>query len=344
MSIEQFKELEAILGNVKSATEVKPQIIFPTGLMGLDKKVLGCGGLPGGRYLTLKSKTGAGKTTLALYLIGIVQKNGGLCALIETEGTFTTEYARSCGVNVEELDFVDNFTTGEDALYKLKQRIATNMYDLIVVDSKDYLIPESISESKTDRMTQHDEQQQAKMFALFFKNLFGGYTIKGYDGKNIKSNREYIVGNTIVKDWQKLSDKKTCLLFIEHAKDNLKSMFPGATRTSGGDESKFGATIRLGMKLISTKKDKDIIIYKEVEVFADKNKLGLPFGSTKLLLYADGRIEEKESTILVDMAIEKEIFTQKGMWIVYKDKKMQGKEKASEFIESNPELKEEILR
>lgn len=344
MSVEQFESLSKVLGDIKSATEVKPQIVFPTGLLGIDKNVLGCGGLPGGRYITLKSATGAGKSSLALYLVGIVQKAGGLCAWIETEGTFTSEYAQSCGVNIEDLDYVDDFTTGEDALYRIKQRIATNAYDLIVIDSKDYLIPESISESKTDRMNQHDEQQQAKMFAMFFKNLFGGFTVTGADGKTIKSNRVYCVGKDKVDNWHKLQDKKTCLLFIEHAKDDLKSFFPGATRTSGGEESKFGATIRLGMKLKGTKKEGDKILYKEVEVFADKNKLGLPFGSARLLLYANGKIEEKSSTILVDFGIEKKIIKQTGGWFSIGDAKFQGKEAIAEYIEQNPELKEEILK
>jgi len=343
--MDNIKELEKILGNITTASQVKPIGVLPTGLIGVDNKVLGCGGFPRGRYITLKAKTGAGKSSLALYLAGRVQKAGGIVAWVESEGTFTTDYAKSCGVDVDNLDFVDNFTTGEDALYRVKQRIATNMYDLIVVDSKDYLIPESVSAAKVERQTQHDEQQQAKMFTSFFKSLFGGFSIRDARGKPIEGERIYIQGGKPTKDWHKLSDKKTCLLFIEHAKDNIRSMIPGATRVSGGEESKFGATIRLGLKLQKTKKEKDKILYKEVSLFSDKNKLGLPFGSCDLLLYADGRIEEANSEIiLVDFAIEKGIMKQRGAWIYYGDEKFQGKEAASKFIEGNKELRETILR
>ena len=342
--MDNIKDLQKILGDMTTATEIRPVGVLPTGLVGVDKKVLGCGGFPRGRYVTLKSRPSEGKSSIALFLTGIVQKKGGRVAWIESEGAFTTEYAKACGVKVEELDFVDNFTTGEDALYRIKQRIATNIYDLIVVDSKDYLIPESVSDAKIERQTQFDEQQQAKMFTSFFRSLFGGYSIKGADGKYIEGEREFIQGGKPVKTWHKLSDKKTCLLFIEHAKDNVRSFIPGATRVSGGEESKFGATIRLGLKLQKIKKEKDKILYKEVSLFSDKNKLGLPFGSCDLLLYADGRIEEANSEIiLVDFAIEKGIMTQKGAWIFYKDEKFQGKEKASEYICENKELKEEIL-
>lgn len=340
-----LEDLQKVLGDIQTATNIEPIGVLPTGLLGVDKKVLGCGGFPRGRYITLRSRTGEGKSSLALFLVGKVQEQGGICAWIESEGTFTSDYAKSCGVQVDKLDFVDNFTTGEDALYRIKQRIATNVYDLIVVDSKDYLIPESVSESKVERMTQFDEQQQAKMFTMFFKSIFGGYSIKGANSKEMVSDRVYVRGGKEINTWHKLPDKKTCLLFIEHAKDNVRSLIPGSTRVSGGSESKFGATIRLGLKLQKIKKESGKIVYKEISLYNDKNKLGLPFGSSDLLLYANGKVEEADSEIiLVDFAIEKGIMSQRGAWIFYKDEKFQGKEKASEYIKGKPELVEEILK
>jgi recombination protein RecA len=342
--MDNIKKLEDLLGTVKTASEMDPMEFIPTGLIKLDNKVL-CGGLPRSRYVEIHSKESTGKTSLALFLVAMVQKQGGKCVWFESEGAFTKEYAKQCGVDTDKLEIVDNFTTGQDCLYKIKQRLALNIYDLIVLDSNTKLIPETLGESKVDKNTMHDNMQLAKMNSEFFRSL-SGYEIRDINDKLIKSDKKYYHGSTLKDTWHKLSDKKTCLVFIMHAMEDIGALAPGAVKSTGGSGSKFEASIRLTLKLRGTKKDSDgNLLYKKIDVIAIKNKIGVPYGYTTLLLHSDGTVEEENSDeALIDIGIEKDIFKHSGAWYFYNDIKFQGKNSLLEYIGQNPELKEEIIK
>lgn len=284
-------------------------------------------------------------SSLALFLVAMVQKQGGRCIWFESEGTLTKEYAEQCGVDVSTLEIVNDFTTGQDCLFKIKQRLALNIYDLIVLDSNTKLIPENLMESKAEKNSMHDNMQLAKMNTEFFRSL-AGYEIRDKNNNLIKSNKKYYHGTQIKDTWHKLSDKKACLIFIMHAMDDIGSPAPGAIKSTGGAGSKFEATIRLTLKLRGTKKDSNgNLLYKKIDVIAVKNKLGAPYGYTTLLLHSDGTVEEENSDeALIDIGLEKEIFKHSGAWYFYNEIKFQGKNSLIEYINQNPELKEEITR
>jgi recombination protein RecA len=342
--VNNIKDLEKILGKIETVESLASVEVMPTGLMGLDSKVLH-GGLPRGRYIELYSKESSGKSTVALFLVSMVQKLGGRCVWFESEGTLTKEYAEQCGVDTSSLEIVRDFTTGEDCLYKVKQRLALDIYDLIVLDSNTKLIPEYLREAKAEKHSQYDNLQAAKMNADFFRSL-SGFEIRDINGNLIKSDKVYFQGTTRKETWHKLSDKKTCMVFIFHAVDDLSALSPGAVTTAGGGASKFEASIRLALKLRGTEKDsKGNLIYKKIDVIAPKNKMGPPFGYTRLLLYTDGRIEEEcGDEILIDLGINKKIIEQSGGWFTIGTERFQGKKATIAYINNNLDLKNEILR
>lgn len=344
LNTNNIDDLEKILGKVEKASSLEPVEFIKTGLLGLDTKVLH-GGLPRGRYIEEFSKESSGKSTFALFLVAAVQRAGGRCAWFEAEGTLTAEYAKQCGVDIDALEVVRDFTTGEDCLYKIKQRLALNIYDLIVLDSNTKLIPEYVREAKAEKSSQYDNLQLARMNANFFRSL-SGYEIRDMSNSLIKSDKVYYSGTDKKETWHRLSDKKTCVLFIFHAMDDLSALAPGAVTATGGSGSKFEATIRLALKLRGTKKNSDgELLYKKIDVISVKNKIGTPFGYTTLLLHADGRVEEENSDeILVDLGISKGIVKQSGAWYFIGDEKFQGKAAVVEYIGQNPSIKEEILK
>ena len=75
--------------------------LIPTGIISLDI-ALG-GGIPRGRIIEIYGPESSGKTTLASYLVGQVQKRGGLAAFIDAEHAFDPEYAKTLGVQLEDL-------------------------------------------------------------------------------------------------------------------------------------------------------------------------------------------------------------------------------------------------
>src|SRR5690606_8022318 len=87
--------------------------LIPTGILSVDI-ALG-GGIPRGRVMEIYGPESAGKTSLAAYIIGQVQKRGGLAAFVDAEHAFDPEYAKQLGVDLPSL-LVSQPDTGEQAL------------------------------------------------------------------------------------------------------------------------------------------------------------------------------------------------------------------------------------
>jgi recombination protein RecA len=88
--------------------------VIPTGSIALDI-ALGIGGLPRGRVVEIYGPESSGKTTLTLHAIANAQKAGGICAFIDAEHAFDSEYAKKLGVDIDAL-LVSQPDTGEQAL------------------------------------------------------------------------------------------------------------------------------------------------------------------------------------------------------------------------------------
>jgi recombination protein RecA len=87
---------------------------IPTGSLALDIS-LGIGGIPRGRVVEVFGPEGSGKTTVCLHIIAEAQQQGGIAAFIDAEHALDPTYARSLGVNIDEL-LVSQPDSGEQAL------------------------------------------------------------------------------------------------------------------------------------------------------------------------------------------------------------------------------------
>src|SRR3546814_4434607 len=85
-----------------------------TGSLGLDI-ALGIGGLPRGRIIEIYGPESSGKTPLALHAIAEAQKGGGTAAFIDAEHAPDPVYAKTMGLDIDEL-IVSQPDTGEQAL------------------------------------------------------------------------------------------------------------------------------------------------------------------------------------------------------------------------------------
>lgn len=345
-----LEDMMDMIGGITTTKDLEIPGVIKTGLRGFDMKVCGVGGLPRGRFSEIYAKESVGKTSVCLHLAGLITQAGGLVGWLESEGTLTGEYAESCGVKSENFHVLRDFTTGEDALNKIKRMLATNMYDLIILDSMPKLVPERIAEAKGTKSTMHDKQQPASMFASFFNSL-GGFYVRDTNKKLMKSNKIYEVDGVKVNTFHKLSSKKTHLMFINHAMDDIAALAPGAVTTPGGKKKQFEATLRLWLKAKGTEKNPDgTLKLRKIGIVAQKNKLAPPFGYTTLLLYADGRLEaEDDDSILVDIGKGRGLITQKGGWYYLKvtegkdSIRLQGSDAVVEYIKKDDEFRGRIL-
>jgi recombination protein RecA len=111
------------------------------------------GGLPFPGATEISGPEGAGKTTLLNDLIKNAQQMGLLCGLIDNENKYDTDYARWCGVDMDNLLLCQpSNQSGEDVL-----QLALDMLEEGIrfcgVDSVASLVPKSVLQGSMDDKT-----------------------------------------------------------------------------------------------------------------------------------------------------------------------------------------------
>ena len=141
---------------------------IPTGSLGLDI-ALGVNGLPRGRVVEIYGPESSGKTTLAIHAIAECQKQGGIAAFIDAEHAFDRSYARSLGVDTENL-LISQPDNGEQALEITENLIRSGAIDIIVIDSVAALVPRSEIEGE---MGDSKMGLQARLMSQAMRKLTG---------------------------------------------------------------------------------------------------------------------------------------------------------------------------
>ena len=110
-----------------------------TGSIALDLAI-GVGGVPRGRVVEIYGPESSGKTTLATHIVANAQRAGGMAAFIDAEHAIDPEYARSLGVDIDDL-LVSQPDSGEQALEICETLVRSGALDVVVVDSVAALVP-----------------------------------------------------------------------------------------------------------------------------------------------------------------------------------------------------------
>lgn len=280
-----------------------------TGSLGLDI-ALGTGGLPKGRVVEIYGPESSGKTTLAIHCIAECQKKGGIAAIIDAEHAFDKNYAEHLGVDVENL-LISQPDNGEQALEIAEHLIRSGAIDIIVIDSVAALTPRAEIEGE---MGDSKMGLQARLMSQALRKLTG------------------TIGRT-----------GCCCIFINQLREKIGVMFGNPETTTGGNALKFYASVRLDIrKSGSIIKDKEgNMVASPTKVKVVKNKLAPPFRTTMFdLVYGEGISRTGE---IIDLGVDLDIVGKAGAWYSYNDTKIaQGRESAKNFLDDNPELREEI--
>lgn len=288
----------------RAATDVEP---IPSGSLLLDK-ALGIGGYPKGRIIEIYGPESSGKTTLALHAIAEVQKKGGRAAFIDAENAIDPVYARNLGVNIDEL-ILSQPDSGEQGLNIMLMLIESGAVDLVVVDSVAALTPQLELDGE---MGDLQVGAQARMMSKAMRKLAG-----------IMNHNECTA------------------IFINQLREKVGIVYGNPETTPGGRALKFYASVRVDIRKGDTIKEGTEIIGNKVKVKIVKNKVAPPFKACLLeIMYGKGISYVSE---LVDLCVENDILKKAGAWYSYQGEKVgQGKEAAKSFIESHPELREEL--
>ena len=281
--------------------------VISTGSVSLDH-ALGVGGLPKGRIVEIYGPESSGKTTLALHAIANSQKQGGIAVLIDAEYAFDANYAKNLGVDIDNL-LVSQPDTGEQALEIADTLVRSGAVDIIVIDSVAALVPAAEIEGE---MGDSHMGLQARLMSQALRKLTGI-----------------------------LSKSKTCLIFINQLRMKSGVMFGNPETTSGGNALKFYASVRIDVRRIAAIKDGDNVVGNRTKAKVVKNKVAPPFREAEFdIMYGKGI---SLSGDIVDLASEHGIIEKSGAWFSFEGERIgQGREKAKEFLEQNPDTMKKI--
>ena len=256
-------------------------------------ELLGFGGFPVGRIIEIYGENSSGKSSMAEYLCGQIQKhncivldkNGnpkinkdgevetrkGVVAYVDTENAIDLSYAEIHGLDVSKLILVQP-ENGEQALDIIRELAESREVDMIVLDSISATTPKAEIEGEMGDAT---VGLQARMFSKFFR----------------------IIANTLLKN-------RVTMICINQIREKIGS-YGGGVDTSGGRALKFYASIRLESRRKEYIEDKDEVKGIIIACKSVKNKTAPPMVKKLLRMYFDTSFDSAGEW--VDQAIKYEI-------------------------------------
>ena len=282
--------------------------VISTGSLGLDM-ALGIGGIPKGRIIEIYGPESGGKTTLALSIVAQAQQAGGVAAFVDAEHALDSIYAKSLGVNTDDL-LVSQPDTGEQALEIVELLTRSGAIDVIVIDSVAALVPQA--------------------------------EIEGQMGDAFVGIQARLMSQALRKLTAALSKSNTAAIFINQIREKVGVMYGNPETTPGGRALKFYASVRLDVRKQGQPiKSGNDAVGNRVRVKVTKNKLAPPFREHEIELYFGKGIDPMAD--LVTVAIATEVIEKSGSWLSYGETRLgQGKEKAAEFLKGDPRMAQEI--
>ncbi len=281
-----------------------------TGALTLDI-ALGIGGIPRGRVSEIYGPESSGKTTVCLHVIANAQKANGICAFIDTEHAMDPQYARTIGVNTEDL-LVSQPDCGEDALNITETLVRSNAVDVLVVDSVAALVPRAEIEGQ---MGDSHVGLQARLMSQALRKLTGI-----------------------------ISRSRTSVVFTNQIREKIGVMFGNPETTPGGRALKFYSSVRIEIrKMAAIKAANGDPIGSRIKAKVVKNKLAAPFRIAEFdILFAEG-ISRTGS--MIDVALDFKLLDKRGSWFSFEEEQIgQGREQTRKALMNDPALQNRILQ
>ena len=299
-----FGKGSVMMMNEKATVE---QGVISTGSIGLDV-ALGIGGLPKGRVIEIYGPESSGKTTLAIHVIAEAQKKGGMCAIIDAEHAFDSNYAQKLGVDIDNL-LISQPDYGEQALEIADRLILSGALDVVVIDSVAALVPKS--------------------------------ELEGEMGDSKMGLHARLMSQALRKLTATISKTNSCCIFINQLREKIGVMFGNPETTTGGNALKFYASVRLDIRRQAQIKDGEEITGNHIKVKVVKNKVAPPFRTAEFdIIYGEGISKAGE---IIDMGVELGIVQKSGSWFSYDANKLgQGRDAVKQLFLDNPALTAEI--
>ena len=261
-----------------------------------------------GRIIEVYGPESSGKTTLTLHIVAEVQKMGGEAAFIDAEHALDPIYAKKLGVDIERL-IVSQPDNGEEALEITEKLIRSSAVDLVVVDSVAALVPKAEIEGN---MGDSHMALQARLMSQALRKIAG-----------------------------QMNKTNTTVIFINQIREKVGVMYGSPEVTPGGRALKFYSSVRIDIRKADKILEGGVMVGNKTKVKIVKNKVAAPFKEVMLTM-RDGKGLDTEGDI-INLAIDFGVVEKAGSWFSYNGERIgQGREKVREYMEANPDKKEEI--
>lgn len=279
----------------------------PTGCLSLDL-ALGLGGVPKGRVVEVYGPESSGKTTIALHMIAEVQKRGGIAGFIDAEHALDPVYAKKIGVDIDEL-YISQPDSGDQGLEIAETMVRSGAIDIIVIDSVAALVPRQ--------------------------------EIEGDMGDSHVGLQARLMSQALRKLTPVISKSNCIVIFINQLREKVGVLFGNPETTTGGRALKFYASVRMDVRKIETLKQGGEVVGNRTRVKVVKNKIAPPFKEAEFdIMFGKGI---SRSGDILDLAANCDVIKKSGAWYAYNGEKIgQGRENAKTYLETNPEIMEEV--
>ncbi len=234
---------------------------------------------------------------------------GKVCAYIDHENAFDSEYATNLGVDVENLIVTQpgNLEDCYDILMKLSD---SGEVGAIMFDSIAAAVPQKELEGDVQ---DHTMGVKAKLNSV-----------------------------NMPKICKKIKDNNVMLLMVNQVRMKIGLVFGNPETEPGGQAVKYYPSIKVDLRQSTKHKNSDDeIISNVIKANCTKNKTAKPFMKAEFdIVYGEGINFEKE---IVFYAEKLNIIQKSGSWYSYLDTKLgQGAQNVAEILKDNPELCEEL--
>ena len=279
------------------------------------------GGLGHGRQVLVWGNKSAGKSSFCLQMIGMAQKEGKTCAWIDSESSYSAEWAESLGVDSSQLIYSPAKTIND--MVDVATDLMVAGVDIIVVDSISALLPAIYFDKDGDELKQ---LQDTKQIGAEAKDMTHAVKMLNYANQN------------------------TLLVLISQQRNQFGSMHASHIPTGGMAVKFFSSTViklwsseaeanqikddvQVGDKLIQQK------VGRPVNWIIDYNKLGPPNLSGQYDFYYQGsHVGVDRVAEVLDVAEMMGKVERGGAWYTVLGERLQGRAKAVQYLRDNPEV------
>lgn len=312
--IEKAKQLKGLVGSIEKqfgkgaimslGDEAAQNVrVIGSGSIALDQ-ALGIGGYPRGRIVEIYGPESGGKTTLTLHAIREAQRAGGNAAFIDAEHAFDAAYAKSIGVDTDNLLFSQP-DSGEQALEIAESLVRSGQLDIVVIDSVAALVPKA--------------------------------EIEGDMGDSHMGLQARLMSQALRKLTPTVHRTETTLVFINQLRHKIGVTFGSPETTTGGNALKFYASVRLDVRRIGTVKSGEEPIGSRTRVKVVKNKMAPPLREAEFDLRWGKGIDE--ALDLIDHGCLLGVIEKNGSHLSFAGEHLgQGRERSREALLADPRL------